>query len=495
MAVELEIASLPPPLLEFGGTGHFTDQKTGLTQAGPFDLRFGAAHRTQVRVGLVGPAEMIEKARRWYERCQSPITSGSDNLAQYPPYYGFKSIFHADLVLSDRWAVDFAAQKFDLEKALALGSVPRFEKVLSFYSRAIEKLASRQNRPDVVVCCLPDAVVRSCWSITQTLTKAQKRAIKREAERMEAGQMSFFEGWEPEEDAGDLLTRDFRRALKARAMAHKMPIQIGRDRLFVDAEDSQDPATRAWNMSVALYYKAGGIPWRLKLEGPQTCFVGISFHHMTTTRRHFVHSSIAQAFSSDGDGFALRGEVVPWNPEQGRKLHLTEEQAARLGERILHEYADLTGTEPRRIVLHKTSKFDDAEVDGFDAAFAHVPIVELINLMPSNFRLVQYGAYPPARGTLCTLNGEGFLFTTGYMPEWGTYPGPHIPSPIRIVTPEQGTDLQRAAAEILGLTRINWNTAQNTSGQPVTLRFARRIGGIMAEVRDGEPETSYRYYM
>jgi hypothetical protein len=437
---------------------------------------------------------MIEKAQRWYERCQSTIASGSDNFAQYPPYYGFKSIFRADLVLSNRWIVEFSGPKQDVQKALTLDPKTRFEKILGLYSRAVEKLAARQNKPDVVVCCLPDDVVRACWSITQSLTAAQRRAIKREAERTEAGQMSFFDGWEPEEEPGDLLTRDFRRALKARAMQHKMPIQIGRDNLFVDAEGNQDPATRAWNMSVALYYKAGGIPWRLKLDGPQTCFVGVSFHHMKTTRRHFVHSSIAQAFSSDGDGFALRGELVPWNPEQGRRLHLTEAQAARLGERILHEYNELNGTEPRRIVLHKTSKFDEAEIEGFRTAFSRVPLVELINLMPTMFRLIQYGAYPPTRGTLCTLNGAGFLFTTGFVPEWGTYPGPHIPSPIRIMSPDD-IDLQRAASEILGLTRINWNTAQNTSGQPVTLRFARRIGGIMAEVGKGVPEPSYRYYM
>jgi hypothetical protein len=492
--VDFEIAQLPSPILEFGGAGYFTDQKTGLTEAGPFDLRFGAAHRSQVRIGLVGPAEMIEKAQRWYERCQSTITSGSENLVQYPPYYGFKSLFRADLVLSSRWLVEFSGTKQDLEKALALDAKPRFEKVLSLYSRGVEKLAGRQNKPDVVVCCLPDQVIRNCWSVTQTLTPAQKRAIKREGERVEAGQMSFFEGWEPEEDPGDLLTRDFRRALKARAMQHRMPIQIASDNVFVDSESNQDPATRAWNMSVALYYKAGGIPWRLRLEGPQTCFVGVSFHHMKTTRRHFVHSSIAQAFSSDGDGFALRGELVPWSPEQGRRLHLSEAQASKLGERILHEYYELNGTEPRRIVLHKTSKFDQAEIDGFKAAFSRVPIVELINLMPTMFRLVQYGAYPPARGTLCTLNGAAFVFTTGFVPEWGTYPGPHIPSPIRIMSPDD-VDLQRAANEILGLTRINWNTAQNTSGQPVTLRFARRIGGIMAEVGKGAPEPSYRYYM
>ena len=80
------------------------------------------------------------------------------------------------------------------------------------------------------------------------------------------------------------------------------------------------------------------------------------------------------------------------------------------------------------------------------------------------------------------------------MPEWGTYPGPHIPSPLRLVTNDD-IDVERAAADVLGLTRMNWNTAQNTNSQPVTIRFARQVGGIMAEVEDGEEEASYRYYM
>lgn len=38
--------------------------------------------------------------------------------------------------------------------------------------------------------------------------------------------------------------------------------------------------------------------------------------------------------------------------------------------------------------------------------------------------------------------------------------------------------------------------AQNTNSQPVTLRFARQVGGIMAEVgEDEEPKPSYRFYM
>jgi hypothetical protein len=94
---------------------------------------------------------------------------------------------------------------------------------------------------------------------------------------------------------------------------------------------------------VAIYYKAGGIPWRIKNKGPETCFVGISFHHLRTTKRHLVRSSIAQAFSTEGDGFALRGDAIPWDPRQGREVHLTEEQATRLADKVLAQYRELSG--------------------------------------------------------------------------------------------------------------------------------------------------------
>jgi hypothetical protein len=497
MPINIEVQQLPPPLLEFGAPGEFIDQKEGLTQAGPFDLRFGGAHRSQVRVGLVGPAAMIDLAVKWMERCQRPITSVMTNLAQYPFFPGFKDTFKAALNLERRWTVTFDEKKSELKKALEAKPKERFERVLGLYSRGIARIANLDVRPDVVICCIPEEVIRACWSISNELTPAQWRAIKRQQQKGgDESQPSLFDGQEVEETPEDLLYRDFRRALKARAMRSGMPIQIGREKLFLDKDTNQDAATRAWNMSVALYYKAGGIPWRIRNRGPETCFVGISFHHLKTTKRHLVRSSIAQAFSTEGDGFALRGDSISWNPKQGREVHLTEGQAARLAERVLEQYRELSGGQPLRMVLHKTSKFNGAELAGFKSALRNIPIVETINLAPSMFRLVQFGPYPPQRGTLCRVNKEStYLFTSGYMPEWKTYPGPHIPAPLRLKTDGE-VDIYRAAADVLGLTRMNWNTAQNTNSQPVTLRFARQVGGIMAEVgEEEEPRPSYRFYM
>ncbi len=54
----------------------------------------------------------------------------------------------------------------------------------------------------------------------------------------------------------------------------------------------------------------------------------------------------------------------------------------------------------------------------------------------------------------------------------------------------------RVASDILGLARINWNTASLNSACPVTLRFSRELGGIMAELGEQEhPHPSFRYYM
>jgi len=146
-------------------------------------------------------------------------------------------------------------------------------------------------------------------------------------------------------------------------------------------------------------------------------------------------------------------------------------------------------------VLHKTTQFNGEERQGFNAEFENIPIVEFINITPSDFRLVQRSAYPPKRGTLCRINDDAtYLFTTGFIPELHTYPGMHIPVPLKIVT-DRDTDIIRSASDVLALARMNWNKAFDTTGSPITLRFARQVDGIMAEAGQREPSPSFRFYM
>lgn len=81
------------------------------------------------------------------------------------------------------------------------------------------------------------------------------------------------------------------------------------------------------------------------------------------------------------------------------------------------------------------------------------------------------------------------------MPSLGTYPGPHIPEPFEIRS--FGDDEPEDAVEdIFALSRMNWNTADVRGKWPVTLSFARRVGGVLDEYGDDPPsESSLRYFM
>lgn len=495
MATKIEITQIADPTLEFGGVGEFMDPKEGLKQGGPFDLRFGTARKATIHIGFVGNEVMIERAMNWLRCTQQPIESKMANIFQYPNFPGFKETFRAELTFNERW--NYVIDDVSLQQILQQRKdTDVFKNVLAIYANGLSHISKIDTvKPDVIFCCLSNEIIDRCWSVTNEKVKTEDRK-KAKALSNQLPLFAEFEREPIEEQEEDILNRDFRRALKATAMKFGIPIQIGTDNLFLDSDKNQDTAIRAWNSSIALYYKAGGIPWRLRKEGVETCYVGISFHHLYTTHdKHLVRSCIAQAFSSEGEGFAIRGVNVPWTAEQGRNVHLTEEQSQLLGERILNEYRYRTGSTPLRIVLHKTTAFDEAEKSGLYSALNNVPIVELINLAPTEFRLVRFGDYPPRRGMLCTVNDDAnYLFTTGFMKELNTYPGPHIPTPIKI-NADRTLDINKTASDVIALSRMNWNTASTTGGHPVTLLFSRRVGGIMAEFGEEEPPTSFRFYL
>lgn len=357
--------------------------------------------------------------------------------------------------------------------------------------------ARDSNRPDIVIMAMPEEVLKKCRLVERKASSEEKKAAAAIRKAQASKQPDFFDLiQEVEQTDEDFLKRDLRHALKARALKFKLPIQIVTRNLLEDTLRGQDAATRAWNFSVGVYYKAGGVPWRLPQTGPETCFVGITFHHFRTTKRHIVQSGLAQAFSSEGEGFAIRGEGVPATPDQSRNVHLSEEQAYDLAESIVAEYTTRTGGAPVRVVVPKTTYFDDAELAGIRSALSNIPIVDLVTLVPSSLRLLRIGSYPPKVGTVCSINNaKSFLFTSGFMPELGTYPGPHVPQPFE-VRMQSGSSKIDAAQDVLNLTRMNWNTADIRGKGPVTLSFARRVGGILGEFGEADPgETSFRYFV
>ena len=52
------------------------------------------------------------------------------------------------------------------------------------------------------------------------------------------------------------------------------------------------------------------------------------------------------------------------------------------------------------------------------------------------------------------------------------------------------------ARELLGLTKLNWNTTAFSTARPITLTFAEEVGKILSELPEDEViQSHYRFFM
>ena len=143
-----------------------------------------------------------------------------------------------------------------------------------------------------------------------------------------------------EEDHGETeIGRDFHDLLKAQALGLACPLQVMRRETWegtVKGSDVprplQDEATRAWNLHIALYYKAGGTPWRMPRRDSDlsTCYVGVSFYR--TTDGEELHTAVAQVFNERGDGVVVRGGTAKIS-KADRRPHLGESRRPQAAQR------------------------------------------------------------------------------------------------------------------------------------------------------------------
>lgn len=281
-------------------------------------------------------------------------------------------------------------------------------------------------------------------------------------------------------------------------MQYNIPIQIIRDRIANPTAEMQDPATIAWNFFTALYYKASGTPWGLirKDSAETTCYAGISF--FKSRDKKSTQTSIAQIFNELGKGVILRGEEITLK-KNDRTPHLDDQQAYNLLTQSLKEYYDAVKIFPKRLVLHKTSNFNEDEIYGFTQAARelHINQIDLVSIQTSDIRLYRSGNYPPMRGTHFTMTDKHhLLYTRGSVPYYETYPGRYIPRAIEIKLATYDESPNVICDEILTLTKMNWNNTQFDRQMPITIECARNVGEILKYLNpDDNMQLKYSFYM
>jgi hypothetical protein len=157
---------------------------------------------------------------------------------------------------------------------------------------------------------------------------------------------------------------------------------------------------------------------------------------------------------------------------------------------------------PAAVTLHKTSSFSAEETAGFLRARDESGLSECellwISTRSEHAMLIRGTQYhPPLRGTLLTLNpDEHALYTHGSVPFYKTYPGLYVPRTLGIRPALIERFGEEIAAEILALTKLNWNRARLDGKKPITLLTAERVGQILRHVpAHVTPAPRYANYM
>lgn len=471
------------PELRFGSGNHI-DIRFGLMNLGPRDVTSPKAPRP-IRVGIIGTSETVDGVSMWLSRCKNEIPPKPSNQPHLFPGFpgcdeqkGLRTNLLLDSTLERRiqnTTIQRISRMSDANKAV--------EEAVALFIGEIEAL---KDKPvDVIVIAVPRDLTTT--AITDDGTAEDEGMVSESVPRL-----------------------DFHHLLKARSFQFDVPLQLVLPWTYDETKRPprrakpgilrtlQDEATRAWNFHVALYYKAKGIPWELLRDEAAylPCYVGVSFYE--TLDKTVLLTSVAQVFNERGEGLAVRGASAARDKDD-RQPHLDAKGAKELLNKALKAYRDEHHHPPARVVLHKSSTYSPAEIEGFRAASTeqNMHSLDLLSLGESSIHLFRVGQYPPLRGTLTQFDDERLLlYTRGSVEFFKTYPGLYIPQPLSIRLARVEESARFLASEILALTKMNWNNTQFDGHEPITTRASRQVGKILKYVpQGGRVQTHYRYYM
>lgn len=474
----MNIEYLNEPYLIFG-KGKSICPRAGIAELNVYDT-LQAARKDQLLVGIVGIEQDIENLKLWLKRCEAFIPAnpigkqkglnvsfpGVNQTHGYCAKFLYDTNYERPLAISE---IDMILSESNYET--------KVEKAVQLFAENIKFLSDIKNC-DVIICIVPKSFEGKIVN-----EKKDEEPVEENSEVEEL----------PE------LESNFRRSLKARAMQYNAPIQLIREYALHDTGKTQDAATKAWNFCTAVYYKGlQTIPWKMDVDEnkPRVCYIGIGFYR--SRDKETIQTSLAQIFNENGKGVILRGSPVKQDKDD-RRPHLTYEQSNSLLIDAMKKYKFATGIIPGRLVIHKTSKFYEDELTGFEDAMVELGITQydIVTIMETDLRFFRNALYPPVRGSLFTLTDDRLvLYTRGSVHHYQTYPGMYIPAPLEIRIVRKSSSVKSICREILGLTKMNWNNTQFDNKYPITVGCARKVGEIMKYLSDKDiPKESYAFYM
>lgn len=441
----------------------------GLLQFGPYSR--GLLVPDPIRVATLAPANESEKLYAFLRELNSRFEP-NERADYLPAWPGFQQVFNVRMTAAG--GVCHMEHELQLERDFESSKSPHIA-LATAITRAVQQLDSRRSLFDVLFIYLPD--------------------------RWEAG----FNGGRNEDF-------DLHDHIKAVTAALGMPVQIVREGSGLAYRDR---ASVMWRIGLALYAKAGGVPWKLAHTDSETAYIGLSYslRPVVSGKPRFV-TCCSQVFDADGAGVEFIAYDTNEFEVQRENPFLSRTEMFKVMARSMDLYRRRhAGRMPRKVMVHKTTEFKPDEVDGCLEAFHLCEAVDLIQIVedvgwraalherPRVEGQAQPAMFPVARGTLLGLGSyDALLWTHGSVNGISHRPyfqgSRSTPRPIRLVRHAGHGTWDEAAWAILALTKMDWNNDALYNPLPVTLEYAKVLARVVKRMdRLGTTPYQFRFFM
>lgn len=299
--------------------------------------------------------------------------------------------------------------------------------------------------------------------------------------------------------------------VKAYAAQKNIATQFIREKTLVD---NNMYCQIMWALSLAIYVKSCRIPWTISGIQKDTAFAGIGYSINQIENGSQVLVGCSHIYSADGQGMKYKlARINEYTFDRKKNPYLTENEAYRLGLNIKELFYKSFTELPKRVVIHKRTPFRREEIKGlkeslFSAGITDLDLLEIT--YEDSFKCFAYDrnnanvdVFPVRRG-LCYPISETVmhLFTHGIAPSVRdpnrkyVQGGRTIPLPLKIVKHYGNGSMERIATEILGLSKMNWNSFGLYSKLPCTIESSNeiaRIGWLLSQYEGLVYD--FRYFM
>ncbi len=509
----LQALHLFEPSLEFAYGQKTAHPKDGLFLYGPH-LR--PQKTKEIRIGVVGTASGINHFRSWAEQIKKRVDVPAPgkgekkdrlHLANFP---GIEEAFA--ITFNEQGFVTYTVDLAKIDKATRILNLHEaVAKAVELYIERVRgHLDNDERAVDVWVFVLPDIIFERCKPGSKRTGLPMEKGDfgKRQKQRSDVPLLNQIIARDAEDIFDD--APDFHRQVKA-ALLTVAPSQLLRETTLAPqsflnkagypVRRMQDRATIAWNLATGLYYKTQPLPpWKLSGTRPGVCYIGLVYKNLPNDPNNHACCA-AQMFLAEGDGVVFRGANGPWQTAEF-EYHLKPEAAKDLIKKVLDTYRDKHGCAPAELFIHGQTSFKDDEWRAFEeAAPAETNIVGVrIRTTGGETKLFRDGDYPVLRGTALILDEKNaYLWTNGYVPQLDTYIGPETPNPLLITllrSKRKMPEMEIVLKDIVGLTKINYNSCNYNDSLPVTVRFAKMVGEVLTMgSAKGSEKQPFKFYV